>query len=43
VSLEEEQDVGWSTLVTCVVDDVQLGEDTPPLVHRRGRYLRPTD
>ena len=43
VSLESEQDVGWSSLVNCVVDDVHLGEDTPPLVHRRGHYLRPTD
>jgi len=43
VSLESEQAVGWSTLVTCVVDDVELGEDTAPLVHWRGRYLRPTD
>ncbi len=43
VSLESERDVGWSSLVTCVVDDVHLGEDTAPLVHRRGHYLRPTD
>jgi flavin reductase (DIM6/NTAB) family NADH-FMN oxidoreductase RutF len=43
VSLESEQAVGWSSLVTCIVDDVHLGEDTPPLVHRRGHYLRPTD
>ena len=43
VSLESEQAAGWSSLVTCVVDDVQLGEDTAPLVHRRGHYLRPTD
>ncbi len=43
VSLESEQGVGWSRLVTCVVDDVQFGEDTAPLVHRRGHYLRPTD
>lgn len=43
VSLEAEQDAGWSSLVTCVVDEVHLGEDTAPLVHRRGHYLRPTD
>lgn len=43
VSLESEQAAGWSSLVSCVVDEVQLGEDTPPLVHRRGHYLRPTD
>ncbi len=43
VSLESAQAAGWSSLVGCVVDDVQLGEDTPPLVHRRGHYVRPTD
>jgi flavin reductase (DIM6/NTAB) family NADH-FMN oxidoreductase RutF len=43
VSLESEQTTGWSSLVTCVVDHVQLGEDTAPLVHRRGHYQRPTD
>lgn len=41
VSLEAEQDTGWSSLVTCVVDEVHLGEDTAPLVHRRGRYQPP--
>jgi flavin reductase (DIM6/NTAB) family NADH-FMN oxidoreductase RutF len=43
VSLEQEQDVGWSSLVTCIVDEVRLGDDTAPLVHRRGHYVRPTD
>lgn len=43
VSLESERPTGWSTLVTCVVEGVELGEDTAPLVHRRGHYLRPTD
>jgi flavin reductase (DIM6/NTAB) family NADH-FMN oxidoreductase RutF len=43
VSLESAQSAGWSSLVTCVVDDVHLGEDTAPLVHRRGHYQRPTD
>jgi flavin reductase (DIM6/NTAB) family NADH-FMN oxidoreductase RutF len=43
VSVESEQPVGWSSLVTCAVDEVHLGEDTAPLVHRRGHYLRPTD
>lgn len=41
VSLESRADVGWSTLVTCVIHDVVLGDDVPPLVHRRGRYERP--
>jgi flavin reductase (DIM6/NTAB) family NADH-FMN oxidoreductase RutF len=43
VSLEDSQPVGWSSLIACVVDDVGLGEDAPPLVHRRGRYQRPAD
>ncbi|HEX5861056.1 MAG TPA: flavin reductase family protein [Nocardioides sp.] len=43
VSLESEQPAGWSSLVTAVIDEVHLGEDTAPLVHRRGHYLRPSD
>ena len=43
VSLETVADVGWSALVTCVVDEVTIGDDLPPLVHRRGRYLRPSE
>jgi flavin reductase (DIM6/NTAB) family NADH-FMN oxidoreductase RutF len=42
VVLESAADVGWSSLLTCVVDEVTVGEDVPPLVHRRGRYLPPT-
>jgi flavin reductase (DIM6/NTAB) family NADH-FMN oxidoreductase RutF len=41
VSLESAEDVGWSTLLTCVVQEVVVGEDDAPLVHRRGRYVRP--
>jgi flavin reductase (DIM6/NTAB) family NADH-FMN oxidoreductase RutF len=40
VRLEESSEVGWSRLLTCVVDHVEIGEDTDPLVHRRGRWLR---
>ena len=40
--LVQEAPVGWSVLVTCALDEVTVGEDTPPLVHRRGRYERPT-
>ena len=29
-------------LVTGVVEHVELGEETDPLVHRRGRYVRPS-
>ncbi len=43
VSLESEQAAGWSSLVTCVVDDVRARRGHAPLVHRRGRYQRPTD
>ncbi len=35
------REVGWSLLVDGVVEHVWLGEPGPPLVHRRGRYLRP--
>lgn len=33
--------VGWSRLVDCVVEHVQIGQEVAPLVHRRGRYLKP--
>jgi flavin reductase (DIM6/NTAB) family NADH-FMN oxidoreductase RutF len=42
VSLESTSTVGWSSLVTCVVDEAHVG-DGEALVHRRGRYLRPSD
>ena len=35
------QEVGWSLLLDGVVEHVELGEQVAPLVHRRGRYLRP--
>jgi len=38
VSLESHAEVGWSRLVTCTVDEVHVGEDLEPLLHRRGRY-----
>jgi flavin reductase (DIM6/NTAB) family NADH-FMN oxidoreductase RutF len=41
VRLESTTDVGWSSLVTCVLDEVHVGDDEP-LTHRRGRYLRPS-
>lgn len=35
-------EVGWSLLLDGVVEHVSLSEETaPPLVHRRGRYVRP--
>lgn len=41
VSLTDAREVGWSTLVTCVMDHAEIGEDGDVLVHRRGRYQRP--
>jgi flavin reductase (DIM6/NTAB) family NADH-FMN oxidoreductase RutF len=35
------QQVGWSLLLDGVVEHVELAEQDAPLVHRRGRYLRP--
>ena len=40
VRLETRTEVGWSSLVTCVVEELVVGDDEP-LVHRRGRYQRP--
>lgn len=33
--------LGWSLEVVCELDEVVLGPDDEPLVHRRGRYVRP--
>ena len=41
VSVETEVEVGWSRLVTCTLDEVVVGDDPEPLVHRRGRYVPP--
>ncbi|GAA2039651.1 hypothetical protein GCM10009740_35580 [Terrabacter terrae] len=35
-------EVGWSVLVEVVVEHVVVGADDTPLVHRRGRYQRPS-
>ncbi len=40
VRVETTSEVGWSALVTCVVEQVEVGDDTEPLAHRRGRLLR---
>ena len=40
VSVESDVPTGWSRLVTCALDEVVVGEDADPLVHRRGRYVR---
>jgi len=41
VSVEDTREVGWSTLVTAVVDAVTVGDGDDPLVHRRGRFVPP--
>lgn len=41
VEVESDVEVGWSRLVTCVLASIVMGEDSDPLVHRRGRYVPP--
>ncbi|MCD4534699.1 flavin reductase family protein [Nocardioides sp. cx-169] len=41
VSLVDSREVGWSLEVTCRLDSLAVGEDDAPLLHRRGRYVRP--
>jgi flavin reductase (DIM6/NTAB) family NADH-FMN oxidoreductase RutF len=41
VSLVDSRQVGWSLEVTCRIDTVTVGDDEAPLLHRRGRYVRP--
>ncbi|GAA4366661.1 flavin reductase family protein [Nocardioides caricicola] len=41
VRVESAVEVGWSLLLTCVVEEVVVGDDADPLVHRRGRYVKP--
>lgn len=41
VRLTECREVGWSLLLDATVEHVEIAEDADPLVHRRGRYLRP--
>jgi flavin reductase (DIM6/NTAB) family NADH-FMN oxidoreductase RutF len=42
VRLEETAEVGWSRLLTCVVEHLEVGDETDPLLHRRGRWVRLT-
>lgn len=41
VRLHDTRPLGWSTEVTCVLEHLVVGEDGSPLLHRRGRYVRP--
>lgn len=38
VSVESQVEVGWSLLLTCVVEELRVTDDDVPLLHRRGRY-----
>ena len=38
---DESRDVGWSLLVDTVIEHIDIGDESQPLVHRRGRYVRP--
>jgi hypothetical protein len=41
VRVESDAAVGWSRLVTTVVEELEVGaDDEEPLRHRRGRYAR---
>ncbi|MCW2766909.1 MAG: flavin reductase domain protein FMN-binding protein [Nocardioides sp.] len=42
VRLESTSEVGWSRLITCVIEEASIGADDAPLIHRRGRYQPPT-
>lgn len=37
------REVGWSILAETVLEHVRIGAEQAPLVHRRGRYVRPAD
>lgn len=39
--LPDPVEVGWSLLLDGVVEEVVLRDSPAPLVHRRGRYVRP--
>ena len=41
-TVHSTREVGWSRLVDGVLDEIHLGDPGEPLVHRRGRYLRPS-
>lgn len=35
-------ELGWSAQIVMRLDEIHLGEEPDPLVHRRGRYLPPS-
>jgi flavin reductase (DIM6/NTAB) family NADH-FMN oxidoreductase RutF len=36
----EPRQVGWAVAAEAVIERVEVGDDSPPLLHRRGRYGR---
>jgi len=40
VRVETATDLGWSRLLTCGVEHLEVGEESDPLLHRRGRFVR---
>ncbi|MBA2952274.1 flavin reductase [Nocardioides sp. MAH-18] len=41
VRVESTSTAGWSSLLTCVVESIEVGADDEPLISRRGRWVRP--
>jgi flavin reductase (DIM6/NTAB) family NADH-FMN oxidoreductase RutF len=41
VRLVDDRPVGWSTLVTCAVEHLEVAEEDDTLLHHRGRYVVP--
>lgn len=39
----EPRAVGWSLLLDGTLEEIWLGDEDQPLVHRRGRYVRPPE
>lgn len=42
-SVVDTREVGWSLLVDVVLEHVEVGVESRPLEHRRGRYVRPSE
>lgn len=42
VRLASTEEVGWSLLARCMLESARIGDEPDPLVHRRGRYVRPS-
>lgn len=40
-TVESSTAVGWSDLLTLAIEELSVGEDDEPLIHRRGRWVRP--